>query len=339
MSRTAPPASGARDQVARLLTLVPFLHHRDGVRLDEAARLLGTSSEQVLRDLKVLFMCGLPGGLPDDLIDVDMDAIQTEQGGAITEGMIRVENAEYLARPLRLSATEASAIIVALRMLRDTSTGENRALVGRVLDKLEGAAATAGAAHVDVTPSPRDAEQVAIADRTRRLTDAAAAGRQVRLSYWVPSRDEESERLVDPRGVVSHGVFSYLDAWCHRAQGERLFRLDRITKLEVLDSPVVTDPRPPRDLSSGLFTDVEGDEHVVVTLRLAPEARWATEYYPVRTVRNDPDGSAEVDLVVVDRRWLDRLLLRLAPYAEVVRPAEFTESFTARAQETLSLYG
>ena len=51
MSRPAPVASGARDQVARLLTLVPFLHHRDGVRLDDAARLLGTSSDQVLRDL------------------------------------------------------------------------------------------------------------------------------------------------------------------------------------------------------------------------------------------------------------------------------------------------
>ncbi len=339
MSRPAAPPSGARDQVARLLTLVPFLHHRDGVRLDEAAQLLGTTSEQVLRDLKVLFMCGLPGGLPDDLIDVDMDAIQTEQGGVITEGVIRVENADYLARPLRLSATEASAIIVALRMLRDTSAGENRALVARVLDKLEGAAATTGAAHVDVTPSPRDAEQVAIAERTRRLDEAVAQGRQVRLTYWVPSRDEESERVVDPRGVVSHGVFTYLDAYCHSAGGERLFRLDRITRLEVLDTPAATDPRPPRDLSDGLFGEDAGEDRVVVTLRLAPEARWATEYYPVREVRTDADGSAEVDLVIVDRRWLTRLLLRLAPYAQVVRPAEFTDSFTARAQETLSLYG
>lgn len=338
MSRSTPPPSGARDQVARLLTLVPFLHHRDGVRLDEAARLLGTTSDQVLRDLKVLFMCGLPGGLPGDLIDVDLDAIQTEQGSVITEGVIRVENAEYLARPLRLSATEASAIIVALRMLRDTSVGDTRALVARVLDKLEGAAATAGAAHVAVTPSPRDAEQVAIVERTRQLEEAVAAGRQVRLTYYVPSRDEESDRVVDPRGVVTHGVFSYLDAWCHRAEGERLFRLDRITKLEVLDSPTASDPQPPRDLSDGLFTDVEGPDQVVATLRLAPEARWATEYYPVREVRIEPDGTAEVDLVVVDRRWLSRLLLRLAPHAEVVSPEEFIDSFTASAQDTLRLY-
>lgn len=338
MSRTPPAGAGARDQVARLLTLVPFLHHRDGVRLDEAARLLDTSSEQVLRDLKVLFMCGLPGGLPGDLIDVDLDAIQSEAGSPLTEGVIRVENAEYLARPLRLSATEASAIIVALRMLRDTSVGDTRAMVARVLDKLEGAAATRGAAHVDVTPSPRDAQQVAVMDLTQRINEAVEQGRQVRITYFVPSRDEESERVVDPRGVVSHGVFTYLDAWCHRAGGERLFRLDRITKYDVLDSERATDPQPPRDLSSGLFSDVDGADQLVVTLRLDPEARWATEYYPVRDVRVAEDGSAEVDLVVVDQRWLVRLLMRLAPHAEVVRPQEFTEAFTATAQETLSLY-
>jgi proteasome accessory factor C len=337
VSRTPPAGAGARDQVARLLTLVPFLHHRDGVRLDDAARLLGTTSEQVLRDLKVLFMCGLPGGLPGDLIDVDLDAIQSEAGSPLTEGVIRVENADYLARPLRLSATEASAIIVALRMLRDTSTGDTRAMVARVLDKLEGAAATGSAAHVDVTPSPRDAQQVVVADLTHRINDAVEQGRQLRITYFVPSRDEESERVVDPRGVVSHGVFTYLDAWCHRSGGERLFRLDRITAFDVLDSERATEPQPPRDLSSGLFNDAGADQ-VVVTLRLGPEARWATEYYPVRDVRVHEDGSAEVDLVVVDQRWLVRLLLRLAPHATVVRPMEFTEAFTAVAQETLSLY-
>lgn len=336
--KVATPAPGATAQVARLLTLVPFLHQRDGVRLDDAARLLGISPDQVLRDLKVLFMCGLPGGLPDDLIDVDLDAIESEEGGPVSEGVIRVENADYLARPLRLTAVEASAVIVALRMLRDTSAGETRQLVGQVLAKLEGAAANAGAARIDVRPSPRDAEQAVVADRTRLVEDAVARGRQLRLSYFVPSRDEVSERVVDPYGVASRGVFSYLDAWCHRAAGDRLFRLDRITRAEVLDTPIVTTARPVRDLADGLFADAEGPDQTVVTLRLAPQARWATDYYPIREVRELDDGSAEVDLVVVDRRWLHRLLLRLAPHAGVVGPEEFTHSFTVSAQETLSLY-
>ena len=335
MSRT--PAPGARDQVARLLTLVPFLHHRDGVRLEEAAQLLGTTPRQVVQDLKVLFMCGLPGGLPDDLIDVDLDAIVTEEGSPVTEGVIRVENAEYLARPLRLTATEASAVIVALRMVRDTGTaGATPELVDRVLAKLE--AAAAGAAHVEVTPSPRDAQQVVVAQLTALVEQALAESRQLRILYFVPSRDEESERVVDPYGVVTHGVFSYLDAHCHRAGADRLFRLDRITKAELLPTPPTTAPRPPRDLSDGLFSDDVGPDATVVTLHLDPPARWATDYYPMREVRPLDDGCAEVDLVVVDRRWLTRLLLRLAPHARVVRPEEFTETFTARAQETLRLY-
>ena len=336
--KASAPAPGATAQVARLLTLVPFLHQRDGVRLDDAARLLDISPDQVLRDLKVLFMCGLPGGLPDDLIDVDLDAIESEEGGPVSEGVIRVENADYLARPLRLTAVEATAVIVALRMLHGTSTGETRRLVAQVMAKLEGAATAAGAARIDIRPSPRDTEQAVVADRTRLIEDAVARGRQIRLSYHVPSRDEVSERVVDPYGVARRGVFSYLDAWCSRASGDRLFRLDRVTRAEVLDTPISTTARPPRDLADGLFTDAEGAGQAVVTLHLAPQARWATDYYPIREIREVGDGAVEVDLVVVDRRWLHRLLLRLSPHARVVAPEEFTHSFTASAQETLSLY-
>ena len=53
-------------------------------------------------DLKVLFMCGLPGGYPDDLIDVDIDALEGPDG-LRADGVIRVSNADYLARPLRLT--------------------------------------------------------------------------------------------------------------------------------------------------------------------------------------------------------------------------------------------
>lgn len=328
---------GARDQVARLLTLVPFLHHRDGVRLEEAAELLGTTPKQVLSDLKVLFLCGLPGGLPDDLIDVDLDAIESGDGDPLGDGVIRVGNADYLTRPLRLSPTEASAIGVALRTLRETSSGDTAALVDRVLAKIEAAAASA-LGQIDVAPSARDAEMVKVANLNRMLQDAAAGRRQVWLTYFAPSRGEVSERVVDPRGVITHGGFAYLDAWCHRAQGERLFRLDRIGEAEVLDREVITEPRPPRDLSSGLFGDPDADDRVLVTLLLDPPALWATEYYPVHEVRPRPDGSAEVDLVIVDRTWLTRLLLRLAPDARVLAPEEFTGSFTAAAEETLRLY-
>ena len=132
-----------------------------------------------------------------------------------------------------------------------------------------------------------------------------------------------------------HDGADYLDAWCHSAEAPRLFRLDRIHEATVLDSPVETEPEPPRDLTDGALTG--GDEGTLVTLSLTPEARWVVEYYDVREVRPGEDGW-QVDLWVADERWLERLLLRLAPYARVVSPPGFAAGYDASVLAALALY-
>ncbi len=322
---------GARDQVSRLLTLVPLLHTRGALRVEDAAALLGVTSEQLVTDLKVLLMCGLPGGYPDDLIDVDLDALEEPHG----DGVIRVSNAEYLTRPLRLTPTEATAVIVALRALRNGAQDETREVVDRALAKLEAAAADGTAAgRVDPGTEAGDPAEGLLATR---LQDAADRQRQVLLRYYVPSRDELSERTVDPRGVVTHRGVAYLDAWCHSAAAPRLFRLERIEHAEVTDAPLETTPEPPRDLAAGLFS--HATDATTATLLLRPEARWMVEYYPVLEVRPAADGALEVDLVVVDEAWLTRLLLRLAPHARVLAPAGLADDFRAAARQVLGLYG
>jgi proteasome accessory factor C len=339
-------APSAKDQVARLLTLVPYLHAHGEVRVDEAAKALGVDADQLFTDLKVLFMCGLPGGYPDDLIDVDIDALEGPDG-VRSDGVIRVSNADYLARPLRLSPTEASAVIVALRALRNGAKDDTREVVDRALAKLEAAAAQGSAqggasridpARIDPGANAADTDLALLASR---LQSAADRGRQVRLSYYVPSRDEQSERVVDPRGVVTAPGEApghlYLDAWCHSAEAPRLFRLDRIDRAEVLDDPVETPQEGPRDLGDGIFS--QSSDVTPVTLLLEPEARWVTEYYPVEEIREVGQDRIEVVLLVADERWLTRLMLRLAPHARVVSPTTYADTFTAAARRAISLYG
>ncbi|MDH2415665.1 WYL domain-containing protein [Nocardioides sp. CER19] len=324
------PVQGAREQVARLLALVPYLHAHDQVRLDEAAAAFGVTERQLVKDLRVLFMCGLPGGYPDDLIDVDIDALEDPEGDRV----IRVTNADYLSRPLRLTPTEATAVIVALRALRSGATSDaTREVVDRALAKLEQAAAEGTS-----TPlvDPGDAPDAALLELRARLQDAVGRQRQVGLVYYVPSRDEESVRVVDPRGLVEEAGSIYLDAWCHLAEAPRWFRLDRIRSAEVLDS-MVTTTEGPRELAPGIFTQEE--DVALVTLDVAPAAYWITEYYPVEAVRPGKAGHHQVDLLVADARWLTRLLLRLAPYARVIAPSTYAEAFAARARETRALYG
>ena len=319
--------TNAKEQVARLLALVPLIRRQGAMHVDQAAAALGVTPTQLVKDLKVLIFCGWPGWLPGDLIEVDLDAF--EAGG---DGMIRISNADYLAEPLRLSSAEASAVIVALRTLQETADESVRTSVDSALKKLEAAAHEGGVADVRLPE-----QQLAVTDVRARLTAAIEAGRQVRLTYFVPARDENTERVIDPFAVVNHHASSYLDAWCHRAGERRSFRLDRIVTAEVLDSPAKAHPDlPPLDPSAGLYRPAP--EHTRVRLRLAPEARWVAEYYPVEATRELDGGGLEVEMHVADERWLVRLLLRLTPYAEVLEPAAYGEAFAASAREALRLY-
>ena len=155
-------------------------------------------------------------------------------------------------------------------------------MVDRTLAKLEAAAAASTPGGTPLVEPGEDDDAGATRLRAS-LEDAVARGRQVRLTYYVPARDEESERVVDPRGVVTSAGVAYLDAWCHSAEAPRLFRLDRIHEAAVLDSAVETAPEPPRDLSDGLFQ--RSQETTLVTLSLQPQARWVVEYYQVEQVR------------------------------------------------------
>ncbi len=321
--------SGARDQVARLLALVPYLQTRREVPLDQAATDFGVRPEQIVKDLNVLWFCGLPGLEMGDLIEVDMEALEGE-------GVIRVSNADYLSRPLRLDSSEASALIVALRALREGSDDEVRPIVDRTLGKLEAAAGdgAALAARVDVR-LPRQQRRV---DELRdRLSAAVERQRQVRLDYYVPTRDESTERVVDPLRVVNADGNTYLDAYCHLAEDQRLFRLDRISSAEVLDAPV--DPHAdvtPRDLAAGIFQP--SGKELLVTLRLDRSARWVAEYYPVEHSRNDPGGGLTIRMRVGDPALLTQLMLRLGASAELVEPAALAGAVREVASRALANY-
>ena len=321
--------SGARDQVARLLALVPYIQARREVELDQAAADFGVSQAQIVKDLNVLWFCGMPGLGMGDLIDVDMDALEGE-------GVIRLSNAEYLSRPLRLNSSEASALIVALRALREGSDDEVRPIVDRTLGKLEAAAGdgAALAAQVDVRMPQQAGRLNALRDR---LSHAVDDQRQVRLDYYVPTRDESTERVVDPLRVVSADGNTYLEAYCHLAEDQRLFRLDRISSAEVLDTPV--EPHAdlePRDLADGIFQPSTDD--LLVTLRLGANARWVAEYYPVEDSKAARGGGLTVRMRVGDPAWLTRLMLRLGDTAELVDPTELADGVRRVAAQALSNY-
>jgi proteasome accessory factor C len=320
-------AVGARAQLARLLALVPYLQSRTDVSLTQAARDLGVTPEQIRKDLAVLWMCGLPGLTPDKMIDVDMEAIEEDP-----EGVVRIDNADYLARPVRLGSSEASALIVALRALRETNPTVGHDAIDRALAKLEDAAATGTRAPAVALHLP---EREGL-EHVETLQEAISSNRQARLDYYVPSRDESTSRVVDPLELLTRDGHDYLDAWCHAAGGRRLFRLDRVLAVEVVDEAREDHELAPRDLSGALFEP--GPDDLEALLRIHPWAGWVVDYYPVEQVTELDDGILEVRLRVRDAQWLLRLALRLTPLVEVVEPVEVRREAERSARDTLDLY-
>ena len=328
-SRRPGRAGGAKEQVRRLLALLPYLLDHPGARLDEVARLFGISEKQLLNDLSVLWFCGLPGLLPGDYIEVDMEAAE----GA---GVIHVSNADYLTRPLRLSTDEALGLVVALRVLRDSGGAGERDVVDRLIARLEEASGTAQATGetgpVAVQMDHRDDPDV-LATVRRGLNEQ----RRLHLTYWVPSRDETTERDVDPMRLVLAENRNYLEAWCRRAEDVRLFRVDRIAAARLLE--VAAEPpeqAQARDLASGLF--VGSSEDPVAVLELEPSAAWLPEYYPCEQVRELGEGRQRVTMRVSDPQWLRRLALRLGGDATVIAPEEYVRAIRNEAAAALAGY-
>ncbi|HXV93763.1 MAG TPA: WYL domain-containing protein, partial [Pseudonocardia sp.] len=127
----------------------------------------------------------------------------------------------------------------------------------------------------------------------------------------------------------------YLEAWCRRAEGVRLFRLDRVDAAEVLDEPAAAPPEArPTDVSAGLFRP--SPEHGHAALLLEPAGRWVAEYYPVDDLVELPDGRARVLMRYADPAWLVRLVLGLGGAARVLEPPELAAQVARRAREALS---
>jgi proteasome accessory factor C len=313
----------ATDRLQRLLALVPYVVSRNVVGMTETAAAFGITERELVDDLNMLWCVELRS--PDPYCPIDL----SYEGGEIM-----VSEADPMDRPLRLGVDEACALLVALRMLAELpSIGDGSAL-SRTIAKLEAAAGTAGSPSTQVAVQLDD---VAGQSVLGHITDALARSRRLHIAYYVPGRDEATERDVDPMRVLVVEGRSYLEGWCRRANAVRLFRLDRILSIEVLDVPKdVPAVAQPVDVDGGLFRP--SPEDVRVVLELSAAGRWVADYYPCEERTDLPDGRVRVVLRTPDMEWVRRLALRLGEDGRVVAPAGLARQVADDAAAALAQY-
>ncbi len=313
-SGVVSPRAVASNELTRILAIVPWIVAHPGATKTEIATRFGITLDQLDDDLALVLMIGVPPYSPGDYLDVEED----------DDGRVTIRLAEPFRRPLRLTPAEGLALLAAGRALLAVPGSDATGPLATALDKLEAALEVPDLV-VDVTePAQLGA-----------IRDAVRAHSRVEVDYWSAGRDETTTRRIDPEVVFFATGQWYVGAYCHRAQAERMFRVDRIRAVRATGETF--EPGRTEFATGTVFTPREDDPRV--TLALTPAAAWVAEAYPAESVREHDDGSLEIVLAVSEQAWLERLLLRLGPDVRVVAPPELASVAAAVSQRILGRYG
>jgi proteasome accessory factor C len=235
--------------------------------------------------------------------------------------------------PLRLTSPEATGISVALRALLDVPGMVDPEAARSAIAKIESAAGTAkegtGAA-VD-EPAPMESHAAAA------VRAAVRDGQALSIDYYSASHDTLSTRIVDPIRVVLVGDRSYLEAWCRSAEAVRLFRFDRIVDARVLDEPSAPpEPAVQAGPDTSLF---DADPSLPsATLVIDRTAAWMFDYYPLRVLRELPDGACEAAMTYASDEWMARFVLGFGSAVRVLEPQSLADRVRNSAVAALEAY-
>jgi predicted DNA-binding transcriptional regulator YafY len=300
-------------RLSRILALIPYVLDKQAVDVNEVIDRFGYSKDQLTRDLNTIFVCGLPGYGPGDLMEAYMD-----------EDEVIIDAADFFTKAPRLTPVEALGLLAAGMTV--IGSGEGSPALETAVRKLSKV----------VMPDADTSLTVDVLDQSQNvgvLRDAAAEGRVVHMVYRSVGKEETTKREVEPWSVFATLGSWYVLGYCRLVDDQRTFRVDRIKELEVLDE---TFERPESVPEPGVGYS-PSKEDITCVLDLKPPARWVLEYYPVHVIR-ESSRTSRIRFHSPDAEVPARLLLRLGTDARLVSGAEVAERTEEIGRSLLSRY-
>ncbi len=284
-------------RLTRILAMLPWVIANPGADVDEVCERFGYTRKELIRDLDLVFVCGLPGYGPGDLMVAYVE-----------EDRVVVDTADYFAQAPRLTAAEGLALLASGMTVM--ATGQGSDVLASAVDKLGTALVPEG--H-DILTVDVSAEH----DLGSVLRSAVIDGKVVEIVYTTLSRGDTTTRLIEPWTVFTSLGNWYVSAFCRTSQAERIFRLDRIQR--VIETKERFEPPAAPPEPEVRYTPSEED--VVATIRLRRPAFWVSDYYPVEIVSEDGD-SRTVRFSAYDPSVAAQLLVRLGGDATLLEGDE-----------------
>jgi proteasome accessory factor C len=297
--------SAPLERTARLLDLVPYISSHQGVSLKELSVVFGVTQAQMTDDLTTLWMCGLPGYTPLELMDLDFES-----------GFVTIHNAETLAKPRSITFDEGAALLLGLDLLR-SSISPDRSDLLMLIQQLSLRLST-----LINLPSALSATPAANQQHTSEILQAIKSKSGVEISYHSLYRDELSTRRIYPIEVIESDGHQYLSSYCYTASDFRQFRIDRIQSAQsfVIDAEI---PSPKFEATS--FTS---SIEVIAPTREISE-RFKQDQLPVNST---------FEFESYSQQWIQRAVIASGGGVSLQSPPEIRSSIAGMAQSMLDRY-
>lgn len=294
------------EQTARLLDLVPFLLSHQGISLEELAKHFKVESDVIIDDLNTLWMCGLPGYTPLELIDLAFDS-----------GYVTIRNAAPLAYVRTMSSAEIVSLTLGLDLLRENSEklGEDQS---NRIERLSALLRKQIGEQITIASSSHTAHRSVVALSISQRVP-------VQMTYYSSNSDQKSQRLVTAYDFFQENEVEYFQAYCHSSKGMRTFRVDRIVEVSLADVEA--------EIPSG---QVEKNERIRVGATVRSLDRTSAEAFRLDFAQLQV--GAGVTLEAFSPEWLIRAIMAGAGSLAVDDPAEFRLQIRESVDATIALY-
>lgn len=292
----------------RTMDLVPYILENPGESISSLASKFSVSEDQIEKDLQLIFMCGLPGYTPYELIDIVFE-----------DGIVSVIDPQVLDKPRRFNKTELIVIALGLQILMDLNKSDPSKLLK--LNSLSDKITKLGSSNL-VSFKASDTNSVFL----EQITDAISQKKHLIIQYNSLTRDKKTSRKLDPQSIYLLNGNLYLSAFDLDVKADRVFKIDLIEDCEIVDSNV-HDNAPSQTQIFDIVLDVKKSHRNFIERNSS-----------VISAMQEFKDRIEVHIQISNLEWLKRSILSNAPGISIKSPIPLANELLESAASVLALY-
>ena len=304
---------GAPMKIDRLIGILSVLLQEEKVTAPQLAEKFEVSRRTINRDIEDLCRAGIP--------------VVTLQGAG---GGISIMNGYRMDRTL-LTSKEMQVILAGLRSL-DSISGSS--YCSRLMEKLKTGSSDFVSGRDWMLIDLSSWDKSSLAPKIEKIQTAIEKRNLLGFSYFSPKG--ESLRKIEPYYLIFKWTSWYVWGWCSIREDFRLFKLNRMTELQISEEKYEPRPVPLPDLSTERIFSGEGRIEAI----FQPDMRWRlVEEFGPESFETLPEGKLFFSADYSDDENLLSWLLTFCDKVEVLSPSSLREKMKDSITKMEEVYG